>query len=106
VCALIVNIDPPRSVTHAPGDAPLRNPHRHRRLLRARRQRPRGRRAAHERNELAPIHSITSSAVTSRDGGTVRPSMRAVWLLMTSSNFADCSTGRSAGLAPLRTRPV
>jgi hypothetical protein len=36
--------------------------HRHRRLLRPRRQRPRRRRAAEQRNELAPFHSITSSA--------------------------------------------
>jgi hypothetical protein len=34
---------------------------RHRRLLRTRRQRPRGR-AADKRDELAPVHSITSSA--------------------------------------------
>jgi hypothetical protein len=32
------------------------------RLLRARRERPRRRRAAEERDELAPSHSITSSA--------------------------------------------
>ena len=31
-------------------------------LLRARRERPRGRRAAEQRDELAPLHSITSSA--------------------------------------------
>ena len=31
-------------------------------LLRARRQRPRRRRAAEQRDELAPVHSITSSA--------------------------------------------
>jgi hypothetical protein len=34
------------------------------------------------------------------------PSMRAVCALMTSSNLADCTTGKSAGLAPLRMRPV
>ena len=32
----------------------------------------------------------------------VRPSALAVLRLMTSSNFVGCSTGRSAGLAPLR----
>ena len=32
----------------------------------------------------------------------VRPSARAVFRLMTNSNFMGCSTGRSAGLAPLR----
>ena len=51
---------------------------------------------------IHPHHSITSSAVASSDGGTVSPSILAVWALMTSSNFVDCSTGRSAGLAPLR----
>src|SRR5262249_17735693 len=36
--------------------------HWHRRLLRARRQWPRRHRAAEQRDELAPPHSITSSA--------------------------------------------
>src|SRR5258708_7888856 len=40
-------------------------------LLRARRERPRDRRAAEQRDELAPPHSITSSAVTSSLSGTV-----------------------------------
>src|SRR5262249_49239065 len=75
-------------------------------LLRARRERPRGRGAAEQRDDLAPPHSITSSATDSSVGGTVRPSMVAVWALMTNSNLVDCSTGRSAGLAPLRMRPV
>src|SRR5262245_14677048 len=43
------------------------------RLLRARRERPR-RRAAEKRDELAPLHSITSSAMASTPGGIVRPS--------------------------------
>src|SRR5262249_44422029 len=58
------------------------------------------------RDELAPFHSITASARASSDGGTVRPNMRAVVLLMTSSNLVDCSTGNSPGLAPLSTRPA
>src|SRR5215510_343221 len=41
---------------------------RHRRLLRARRERPRGR-AADQRDELAPPHSITSSARASTLAG-------------------------------------
>ncbi len=45
---------------------------------------------------------ITSSARRSSDGGIVIPSVLAVLRLMTSSNFVGCSTGRSAGLAPLR----
>jgi hypothetical protein len=36
------------------------------RLLRARRVRPRGHRAAEQRYELAAFHSITSSAVASK----------------------------------------
>jgi len=34
--------------------------------------RPRGCRAAEQRDEIAPSHSITSSATASRDGGTAR----------------------------------
>ena len=76
--------------------------HRHRRLLRARRERPRRRRAAEQRDELAPPHSITSSARASSIGGTSRPSALAVLRLITSSNLVGCSTGRSAGFAPRR----
>src|SRR6516162_5938962 len=54
-------------------------------LLRVRRERPRRRRAADERDELAPPHSITSSARASRLSGTVRPSAFAVLRLITSS---------------------
>ena len=72
-------------------------------LLRARRERPRRRRAAEQRDELAaPFHSITSSARASSDGGTVRPSALAVFRLMTRSNLVGCSTGRLAGFAPRR----
>jgi hypothetical protein len=39
--------------------------YRHRRLLRACRERPRRSRAAKQRDELAPLHSITSSAMAS-----------------------------------------
>ena len=78
--------------------------HRHRRLLRARRERPRDRRAAEQRDELAPFHSITSSARASRVGGTSRPSALAVFRLMTSSYLVGACTGRSAGFSPLRMR--
>ena len=112
--------------------------HRHRRLLRARGERPNGHAAAapprsvmnsrlfipaklhshlpdslsaliprgQHRPAAKSLHSITSSAVASSDGGTVRPSIRAVWALMTSSNLLACTTGKSAGFAPLRMRPV
>src|SRR5262245_45237836 len=94
---LLLNIFGER-VEHA--DAP------HPTLLRTCRNRPRSR-AAEQRDELAPPdHSITSSAMASSDGGTVTPSIRAVSALMTSSNFDACTTGRSAGLAPFRMRPV
>src|SRR5262249_23757942 len=53
-----------------------------------------------------PHHSITSSAAASSLSGTVRPSILAVEALITSSNLLDCTTGKSAGFAPLRMRPV
>src|SRR5262245_42298670 len=78
----------------------------HLRFLRACPERPRHR-AAEQRDELAPPHhSITSSARASSGSGTVRPSALAVLRLMTSSSFVACWTGRSAGLSPLRMRPV
>jgi hypothetical protein len=52
--------------------------YRHRRLLRARRERPRRRRAAEQRDELAAAHSITSSARPSSVIGNVMPSAFAV----------------------------
>src|SRR5262249_55849261 len=69
-------------------------------------ERPR-RRAAEQRDELAARdHSITSSAAASSVVGTSRPSVLAVFRLITSSNLVDCITGRSAGFSPLRTRPA
>src|SRR4029434_5134138 len=47
-------------------------------------------------------YSMNWSARASSEGGIVRPRALAVLRLMTSSNFVGCSTGRSAGLAPLR----
>ncbi len=46
-------------------------------------------------------YALTSSERASSMGGTVRPSVLAVWALMTSSNLLDCTTGNSAGLARL-----
>jgi ABC-type uncharacterized transport system substrate-binding protein len=51
------------------------------------------------------LNSITSSARASRIGGISRPSALAACRLMTSSKLVDCTTGRSATLAPLRIRP-
>src|SRR5262249_48649731 len=53
-------------------------------------------------SSLAPSHLITFSARMSTIGGIVRPRALAVFRLITNSNFVGCSTGRSAGLAPLR----
>ena len=74
--------------------------HRHRRLLRARRERPRGRRAAEKRDELAPPHSITSSARASSVVDS-RPSAFAVLRLMTSSNFGRLHHRQIGGLFAL-----
>ena|SRR5215472_15871792 len=65
------------------------------------RERPRGR-AAEQRDELATLHSITSSAVASSLSGTVSPSALAVFRLITSSYLVGACTGRSAGFSPLR----
>src|SRR6476660_10518312 len=74
--------------------------HRHCRLLRVRDARPCCRRTAKQRDELAPPHSITSSARCCRNKGTSMPIAFAVFRLITSSNFVGCSIGKSAGLVP------
>jgi hypothetical protein len=68
-------------------------------LLRARRERPRGR-AAKERDELAPLHSITSSARARKGSGIVRPIAFAALTLTTSSNLV-VHYGKIAGLVAL-----
>jgi hypothetical protein len=76
-----------------------------------------GRAVAHVRGSYVPepvvsnrsktcAYSITSSARASRVGATSRPSAFAVFRLMMNSNLVGCNTGRSAGLAPLRIRPM
>src|SRR5262249_7135087 len=72
-------------------------------LLRAPRARG-GRGRAEERYELAPSHSITSSARPSRSSGRVRPSALAVLRLMMSVYLSAPWIGKSPGLAPLRMR--
>src|SRR5262245_47775087 len=90
------------------GDAEEPN-HRHGRLLRVRRERPR-RRAAEQRDELAAFHlrghSITSSAPAESPIGTSIPSARAVLRLSTNSNLTVWITGSSPGLSPLKMRPT
>jgi hypothetical protein len=78
--------------------------HRHRRLLRTGGEWPARRRTAEKGDELAPLHSINSSARASSVGGTSRPSAFAVLRLITSSYFVGACTGRSAGFSPLRMR--
>src|SRR5262249_8759434 len=51
-------------------------------------------------------HSITSSVRASSIGGISMPSALAVLRLITNSNLVDCTTGKSAGFAPFRMRPV
>jgi|SRR5271166_5991252 len=60
----------------------------------------RRRRAAEQRDELAALHSITSSAVASSQSGIVTPSAFVALRLITSSNFVGRSIGKSAGCAP------
>src|SRR5262245_38621261 len=56
-------------------------------LLRVGRDRPCACRTTEQRDERASVHSMTSSARASNDGGTVRPSVLAVLRLITSSNL-------------------
>ena len=57
------------------------------------------------RDEGSAVHHwITLSARTSTAGGIVSPSALAVRRFTTSSNLVGCSTGMSAGFAPLRIR--
>ena len=79
---------------------PEKSDHRHRRLLRARREWPCGRSAGEKRNELAPSHSITSSARAMTDAGISRPIAFAVFRLIANSNVTGCAMGRSPGLVP------
>jgi hypothetical protein len=48
------------------------------------------------------LYSITASARAINVGGMSRPSVFAVLRLITNSILVGCSTGRSAGFAPLR----
>src|SRR5262249_44630311 len=52
--------------------------------------------------KIPASHSITSSARASSVAGTSRPSALAVLRLISISNLVGCSTGRSAGFAPLK----
>src|SRR5262245_50612612 len=85
-------------------------------LLRPRPEWPNRRSAAEQRDELAALHSITSSARASSGGGIDRPRAFAAFMLMTRSNFVEarrmrvCYPSRPSarmvsctfGLAPIR----
>ena len=60
----------------------------------------------HAPQQFGHLYSITSSARARSEGGISIPNAFAVLRLMTSSNLVGCTTGRSAGHAPLRTRPA
>jgi hypothetical protein len=60
----------------------------------------------HRNKRLDAAYSITSSAMASSVGGTLMPSALAVLRLMTNSNLVGCTTGKSAGLSPLRILPA
>ena len=51
-------------------------------------------------------YSIASSAVASSVGDISRPSVLAVFKLITNSNLVDCMTGRSDGFSPLSMRAI
>ena len=70
-------------------------------LLRAHSERPHCR-TAKKGDELAPSHSITSSASCWSCKGTSRPIALAVLRLITSSYLVGACTGRLAGFSPLR----
>ena len=70
------------------------------RLLRARCERPGRGSATNKRDELAPPHSITSSARAIRFGGKVRPIAPAVLRLTDKVNLSGACTGSSPGRTP------
>jgi hypothetical protein len=87
-------------------DAAVRESSMKVRCDRGRRKRPRGGRPPEKSDELASVHSITSSARASSVGGTVMPRVLAAVRFMASLNVVGCWTGKSAGFSPFNTRPV
>src|SRR5262249_31101996 len=65
-----------------------------------------GNRAAEQHDELAPLHSITSSAVASSVAGISKPRALAVVRLTQRSNWPGTSTGLSPGFATRRISPT
>src|SRR4029078_12190015 len=60
----------------------------------------------HPAPQQKEAYSMTSSAIDSRLGVTVRPSALAVLRLITSSNLSGACTGRSPGFSPLMMRSI
>jgi hypothetical protein len=60
--------------------------------------------AANQREAI--VYSITSSASDIKLSESLSSSAFAAFRLITNSNLVGCVTGKSAGLAPLRIRPV
>jgi hypothetical protein len=65
-------------MTACSGRLRAENPHHRHSLLRARRERPRGCRAPEQRDERAPVHSITSSARAISVAGMSRRSAKLI----------------------------
>src|SRR6516164_5453416 len=80
--------------------------HRDDRLLRTNHLRIGEGHAGKQRDKLAPLHSITSSARAESVGGISNPSVFAVFRLITNWKLVGCATGRSPGFSPLRMRPA
>src|SRR5262249_6051109 len=76
------------------------------RLLRMCGDRPYSCPTTEQPDELAPPHSITSSAVASNVEESSSASAFAVLRLITRSNFVDWYTGILAGFSPFKIRPV
>src|SRR5262249_18389019 len=106
VCRFEALTEYPHPLRHSVRRPGVEEPdHWNRLLLCTRRKRPRCRCAAAEkRDELAPLHSITSSALASKVGGISSPSAFAVLRLITNSNLVGSWTGRSAGFLPFSMR--
>ena len=63
---------------------------------------PKSARKRHMHRSKQHRYSITSSACTSTCSGSENPMVSAVFRLTTKKNRVGCSTGRSAGFAPLK----
>jgi hypothetical protein len=69
-------------------------------LLRSRHDRPHHRRAADQRDEPAPFHSITSSARSKNVSGIARPSALTVVRLMTKLELGRLLDRKVSGFTP------